>query len=197
MESRTVRDALTTPYVTTLIEVKARQLIRRPGFRRSELRDLEQELVAAVLRQAHHYDPARGSVNTFIDRVVETAAVAIIRRRMRLKRGTGRQPASLDVAFGDDETSLGDQATDEDRLRHRGGGNDEDVDLRIDVEEALTALGPVDRAVCRRLMLGESVSAAARGQGISRRQVRKAVETIRQALEDAGLKEFFGEADNF
>ncbi len=96
MDNDVIRDALTTPYVTTLIRVKALQLLKRPGFRRSERHDLEQDLRTQVLKMGHHYDPARGAVSTFIDRVVDSAAAMIIRDCRRLKRSVTMKIESLD-----------------------------------------------------------------------------------------------------
>ena len=96
MGTHTVHAALTTPYVTSLIRSKAGRLSRSSGFQRSEQGDLEQELTSHILKQAGHYDPARGSVNTFIDRVVTSAVAMVIRDRRRLKRGAGRRPISLE-----------------------------------------------------------------------------------------------------
>ena len=51
--------------------------------------DIEHDLIGHVLKQADKYDPDRAAVNTFIVRVVETAAAMLVRDRGRLKRAGG------------------------------------------------------------------------------------------------------------
>ncbi|MBE3123871.1 MAG: hypothetical protein IMZ65_03630, partial [Planctomycetes bacterium] len=81
-----VHAALTTKYVQTLIRIKARAVARQPGFSQSDQDDLEQDLAIHVLKQAHYFDPDRGSVRTFIARVVDSAVAMMLRDRRRLKR---------------------------------------------------------------------------------------------------------------
>jgi hypothetical protein len=192
MGTHVVHEALLTPYVTTLISVKACQLVKRPGFRRAERRDLEQELAAAVLKQTHLYDPARGAVNTFIDRVVTSAAAMIVRERGRLKRGAALRTVSLDATPRRAKThrqALGD-LVDAGRVHRRVGDCDvSELDLAnqaADLTTVLASLDPQLQEIARRLAAGNE-AAVARDMGISRRQVRNAVAQIRQRFEEAGL----------
>ncbi len=73
-------------YARTLIRVKAKQLVRQPGFKRSEQRDIEQDLMVHLLAQADRFDPTRSSIDTFVDRVVDSGAGMLVRARKRLKR---------------------------------------------------------------------------------------------------------------
>ena len=57
---------IVTEYARTLIRVKAKQIVRRPGFSRSDQEDIEQDLVVHLLCQAERFDPERGSLNTFM-----------------------------------------------------------------------------------------------------------------------------------
>ena len=189
-----VHAALRTEYVQTLIRVKARKVTRRPSFSRSDQPDIEQELAAHVVRQAHLFDPARASIQTFIDRVVDSAVAMIIRDRCRLKRGAGLRVRSLaepDFDATGRETSLADNVGEADLCRRTRGTfhhEGEDRDWAIDVTQALSVLPPRVREIALRFAeLGEEC--AARSLGISRRQVRKAVAEAREALEAAGLSE--------
>jgi len=78
-----------TEYARTLIRVKAKQIVRRPGFSRSDQADVEQDLIVHLLCQAQHFDPDRGSLNTFISRVVDSAVAMLVRDRERVKRNPG------------------------------------------------------------------------------------------------------------
>ena len=67
-----------TEYARTLIRVKARQIVCRPGFSRSDTGDVEQDLYLHLLSQAQQFDPTRGSINTFIARVVDSAVAMLV-----------------------------------------------------------------------------------------------------------------------
>lgn len=189
-----VHAALTTPYVATLIRIRAGRLARRPGFRPAEREDLEQELAAAVLRQAGRYDPARGAVSTFIDRVVTSAAAMMARERRRLKRVADRQVISLDrthVTSPSQREAPLSQFVSEDDLRRRWGGHSTAAETGgappADVGAALAGLAPELRTLALRLA-GEGERAVAREMGISRRQLRKLIDDLRDALWHAGVR---------
>jgi DNA-directed RNA polymerase specialized sigma24 family protein len=80
-------EAILTAYVTALIRVKARQLVRDHLFRRSDEEDLRQELTLRLLKRARRYNPARASLHTFADRVVASLAATLVRERRRQKNG--------------------------------------------------------------------------------------------------------------
>jgi len=77
---------IVTEYARTLIRVKAKQIVRRPGFSRSDQPDIEQELLVHLLCQAKHFDPNRASLNTFVARVIDSAVAMLVRDRGRSKR---------------------------------------------------------------------------------------------------------------
>jgi RNA polymerase sigma factor (sigma-70 family) len=189
-----VHAALTTEYVQKLISIKARQLVRKPGFSRSDQPDIAQELVAHILKAAHLFDPARGSVCTFIARVVDSAVAMILRDRRRLKRAAGFRVLSLaDPAFsGTDRESTLAETIEEADLRRRCGGtcrrDDEDCVRTIDLAQILASLPPHLQEMAVWLK-EEREAAVARDLGLSRRQVRKAVSQIREAFEAAALAE--------
>jgi len=192
MGTEAAHAALTTPYVTSLIRSKASRLSRSPGFHRSEQADLEQELAAHVLKQAGHYDASRGSLNTFIDRVVTSAAAMIARDRRRLKRGAGRRAISLDqthVQKDQRQMTLA-QVVREDDLRRRCGGSvhdaQHDADLSADLARAMAALSQQEREVAARLTRAPE-AVVARELGISRRRMRSIVVAIGERFREAGL----------
>ncbi|HOD81753.1 MAG: Sigma-70 region 2 [Planctomycetes bacterium ADurb.Bin126] len=196
MGSHLVHAELTTPYVRKLLSLKARQLCRKRGFSRCDREDLEQELTVRVLRQASKFDPSRSSARTFIDRVVRSAAAMIVRERTCPTRGAGCPALSLETARADSgrggrRLALS-QIVREDHLRLRCGGEVNDplrqVELSEDLAPVYAALTPLQRKVASRL--GDLPDAAlARSLGISRRQLRKAADAIRERLTEAGLAE--------
>lgn len=186
------RDAVLTDYAHTLIPFKARQLSRRSGFTRSDEEDLEQDLWTALLSQAELFDPDRASIDTFIDRVVNSAVMMILRDRRRQKRANGFQAQSLSnpvYRCGPSTEPVDAELTAEDRCRYRGAFPVDESQLTADREAAQHALSEMPselRDVCRRVM-GGSISSAARELGRSRRQIRNVLAEARAYFERAGL----------
>lgn len=189
-----VVEALSTEYVRDLIAVKANQLTRRKGFRRHEQPDIEQELAAHVVRKARLYDPTRGSVHTFIDRVVNSAAAMLCRDRRRIKRAAGYRTVSLqDIHMGrlNRHMTLEDFLEGEDLCRRLAIEVQPERQAResaMDIRGVLVNLPPAVREVWIRLAEGTDASVS-REFGISRRQVRNIRAAIRRLLEESGLTE--------
>jgi RNA polymerase sigma-70 factor (ECF subfamily) len=182
-----------TDYARSLIRFKARQLSRRAGFSRSDRDDLEQDLWAALLAQADRFDPSRACLNTFADRVVNSAAAMILRDRQRQKRADGLQAQSLNAPLGRDgqPETLGCGLSEADHRRRIGTEPPDEAGRRDDadaVRHALASMAPHVADVCRRV-LGGSISSAAQELGTSRRQIRKALDAARPFLERAGYGE--------
>lgn len=191
MGDELVGRAVLGAYARKLIRFKAGQLARKSGFQQSEQEDLEQELTLHLLRQAHHFDPQRASLSTFIDRVVNSRVVSLLRDRHRQKRAPGYTAQSLDTPPADSvsPSDLAGSLTEADHCRRIGQSatsEERGRERTIDVSEALTRLSPELRDLCRRLMAG-SVASVARDLGVSRRQIQKAVGQIRTHFESMGL----------
>ena len=180
-------------YAKALIRTKARKLSALSGFTASDREDVEQELALHLIKQSHLYDPSRASWRTFATRVVETAAAMFLRDRRRQKRAAGYFTESLDQAVGDREggpSPLRDSLSEADLGRRTGTlPADESVEQRERtdaVRRALASLPPDLQAFC--VLLADGTEAGiARELGISRRQVRNALERIRRRFETAGL----------
>ena len=191
MSSEAVRAALTSEYVQNLLSTKSYQLCHRPSFRRWERPDLEQDLAVHVLRQAHHFDPSRACVKTFIARVVDSAVAMILRDRRRFKRAAGFRSRSLEEALFHSEKgagSLADLLDEADGCRRTGGNptpGQQYAELASDTQRVLSELPPPLQEIANRLINATEASIA-RDLGISRRQVRNAVETIRGCFRRAG-----------
>lgn len=189
-----IHAALLTPYVQTLIRIKARQLTRKPGFNRSEREDLEQDLAAHILKQCHHFDPARGCANTFIARIVDSAVAMMLRDRGRMKRAAGFRPRSLEEVMFHRKKGPGslEKLLDEaDGCRRTGRDTTSGqarAELASDMRRAFSKLSPPLQELAARL-IDAPEAAIARDLGISRRKVRDAVEMIQTHLQKAGLTE--------
>jgi len=125
MSTAAVHAALASGYVQKMIKVKACQLRRRPEFARTDLKDIQQELVTHILKRAPQFNPVRGAPTTFIAAVIGTAVPMMCRDRRRFKRAGAVRNTSLDACVleqdGEEEVevSLADQLSEPDRLRHR------------------------------------------------------------------------------
>jgi RNA polymerase sigma factor (sigma-70 family) len=186
------KEFILTDYAKTLIEFKARQLSRRRGIGQSDRDEIQQELWLAVVNQADRFDPSRASLDTFIDRVVNTGVAIVLRDRERQKRAMGFRAASLDTVLKDADCSkppLAAKITEDDHHRRLGTERRDEHDDRERAEAVASALGhmpPAVSDVCRRVM-GGSISSAAEELKTSRRQIRKSLDVARQHFQDAGI----------
>jgi len=190
MSSSQGNDFVLTDYARKLIRFKARQLCRLHSFSKSDEDDLQQELWVAVVNQAGKFDPARASLDTFIDRVVNSAVAMILRDRQRQKRANGFQTVSLDDSPADSHgnETLSAKVSEDDLARRVGTEPTDETDRRETAEAVASALSMMPdelRDVCRRVM-GGSISSAADDLETSRRQIRNALAAARPYFEQAG-----------
>lgn len=185
-----------TEYARTLIRVKARQLVRRPGFNRSETGDVENDLFLHLLNQAKQFDPGRGSINTFIARVIDSAVAMLVRERRREKRTpeTGVVVQSLEVMIDQADgppAPLGSTLSQADAERRVGGDSVSGIhlfELADDVAHLIDALPPELQAVCRARM-NRNRSETESDLGLSRRNYDAALELIREHFAQGGFGE--------
>ena len=190
------RDDVVNEYARTLIRVKAKQIVRRPGFSRSDTGDIEQDLYLHLLSQAQQFDPARGSLNTFIARVVDSGVAMLIRERRRNKRApaSGIVVQSLEVMVEQPDgppSPLGATLSQIDAERRIGGhsiSNTELFELADDISHLIDALPPEQQAVCRARMDRNRLETE-RDLGHSRRSLDAAMELIRQHFAQGGFGE--------
>lgn len=181
-------DALLTAYARYQIQFKARQLSGKIGFTPSDQPDLEQELTLSLIKQADRYDDTRGaSLDTFANRVIESAAKMILRSRRRLKRAAGYHAKSIeqDTVQVDGKNvpiSEGNEvATDDDAAHHAAG-----AEMQVVLQHVVDALPPFHAAVANHLK-EHSIAGTAEAMGVSRRQIYAAMAEIRLRCEQAGL----------
>jgi len=192
MDQAQGKEFVLTDYAKSLIKFKARQLSRRQDFQPVELEDIQQELWLALVKAAEQFDPAKASLDTFIDRVVNTAVAMLVRARQRRKRGNGFAVQSLDQELApasETPEPLAAAVSADDLSRRTGAVRHDEAVCREDteaVEHALAQMPEEMRNLCRRLM-GGTVASVARDLGISRRQVRKIIGSARPFFEWAGF----------
>lgn len=185
---------IVTEYARTLIRVKAKQLVRRPGFSRSDQPDVEQDLVVHLLCQAQHYDPDRGSLNTFIARVVDSAVAMLLRERGRMRRnpeGDAEVQSLAEMVPQPDgpPEALARLISQLDLERRTGGASLTDAqlfELVADVASVIPTLPPELQDICRSLLTRNRSETEAE-LGISRRGLQSAMVLIREHFVKSGL----------
>lgn len=174
-------------YAQTAIRVKARQLVRRPGFTVSDQEDIEQELTLHLLMKADQFDSDRSSINTFISQVVGSAAAMIVRKRERIKRcgGEGVEIKSLESTMIQSEgqsASLAASISSDDNYRRLGRepiSATEQFESAYDVANAIAELAPELQSVCRSLSVRNHRQTRSE-LGMSRRAFDAALVKIRE-----------------
>jgi hypothetical protein len=185
-------DIVSNPYAQSLIRIKARQLCRRADFNRSDLEDLHQEMRTYLLKVAHHFDPERASMETFIAHAIESCVRMILRGRWRDKRRINRASVSLEgteIAGEEESTSLWSVLRSEDQARRTGNTEHdliEEIDRRDAFAHVFSQLSDKKRELVVQVM-EHSKAGAARLRGTSRRQIDKELQAMRQMFIDAGL----------
>lgn len=181
-------------YARTIIRVKARQLVRRPGFTASDQEDIEQDLALHLLKQANLFDSNRSSINTFISQVVNSGAAMIVRKQQRIKRngGEGVEIKSLDstmIQFDGQPTPLGASISNTDNYRRLGRfplSEAEQSDWTHDVANAITDLTSELQSVCHSLSQ-RNYQQTRSELGMSRRAFEAAMPQIREHFSDLKL----------
>lgn len=149
------------PVARALIGHKARKLARSSGFTRSDADDIEQELALQAHQASGRFDPRRGNATTFYDAVLANKVRSIVDRARAAKRDRRRE-RPLDEAAPEPARSSR-------------------IDLKLDVDDALAALPPADRAMSAHFV-SDSLAGAARAARVTRQQARSARARIARHL---------------
>jgi RNA polymerase sigma-70 factor (ECF subfamily) len=165
-----------TPYLTALIEVKARQLVGKTGYTQDDIKDIEQDLTQDLLERLPNFDPAKATLNTFADRVVGRRICNLMRDRQADMRDWRREAFSLDEEIETDEGSTARHeffSQDKVDLRKEPGDRRrlERENLQMDMSAVLEGLTPELRRVAEMLMT-QSVAEVACELGIARSTFR-------------------------
>ena len=186
------KEFIVTDYARRLIRHKAQKLSRHALFRPADVEDVHQELWLAIVKQARRFNAERAALDTFIDRIVKSAVAMLVRDRRRYKRAGNFQTLSLSVEFSTGgKEAWAAHISEADHLRRLGVDTQGDIQRHEQAEAvaaAFAAMSPQLRDFCRQVIVS-SVSAAARHQHLSRRQVRRALVAVRSFLLDVGFFE--------
>ncbi len=195
MKPEAVTEVVTNPITSNLIRKKARQIVRRTGFSRSDLADIEQDLRAYLLEQLPRFDPSRGSLPSFVVRLVETRIRIILRDRRLIWRAAGFTAVSFErlVVTRDGDEIRGEAVVSESdldrRLSRHERSPEEEAALREAVAGVVASL-PEDIAELCRSVARDGVAATARRRDVSRRQIEKVLRSLRERFEIEGFDKF-------
>ena len=173
-------------YARRLIRTKARHLSRRADFCRSDEEDIAQDLTLHLLGQASQFDPTRANVNTFVSLVIDSGVRILLRMRGRMQRKPNNGEiqtleTTVDVPEGP-PAWLAKLISLADVERRTGASSKTELEAweeREALNHAMRHLPANLRRACQWLMT-EPPARAARGLGISRRQLRGWMKTIRE-----------------
>ncbi|NQU19765.1 MAG: hypothetical protein HQ567_00670 [Candidatus Nealsonbacteria bacterium] len=185
----------TIAYAKQTIQCKTRRLVGQAGLSSSDLDDLKQEMWADLLRRFSWFESDRAKAKTFIDRVVSHNISAIRKHRTRMGRDYRRNGGSLSDATKDDDGRIVEQAQviPEDAHDLRTGAETrstlEHVMLASDVKTVMASLPTPLRELCQ-LLKTETLAAAARKLGISRRAAQTRLAAVREHFEEADLCDY-------
>jgi RNA polymerase sigma factor (sigma-70 family) len=170
-------DRITIEFAWKVINSEVARYRQRGCIRSTHAEDVASAVMVHLVEAWGRYDPSRGPVEAFINQVVTTRLVSVLRERHSRKRG-GR--ARSLGCLGEEPA---DPAWSHDRWRRL-------TDLRMDLESVRRRLNPKQHSVCDQL-LRDLLAHAAKEMGIPRRTLRDNVAKIRRIFRDAGLEEYF------
>jgi len=183
-------------YAVRQIRRKARKLVGRYGFTRSDQGDIEEELAISVWRRLPEYDPTKGGLEAFLYWLIKRARHTLIERQTAAKRGGGSRPWSLDRTIrGPDGTpSSAAAVTQQSEARRRLNLAPEHFtatsDRRMALEAFLKGLDGELRGLCLRLMDGQSFTDIHLETGISRGSLYDRRAKLLQLMRQAGLRKY-------
>ncbi len=182
MGEDSLRDAIAGSRTQRLINSKAKSVVAKWGGTRTDTEDLAQFINLFLVRLVPTYTAERAGVGTFIDRGIDWGIRAYLREQRRDKRGRGRRLRSLDTPVRPGFLAGGD------RLQGTLEAASAKTVWLDKFHRVLAGAAPGDAAVARALMLTGSVLGASRELGVSRRQVEKAMERLRELFDRSDLE---------
>ena len=171
-----------------LIRIKARQLVGRYGFTKSDREGIEQELMRDLYQHLPRFNPKRAKRKTFINRIVDHAVVTLVRRQQAAMRDHRRNGGSLNEDLKAPDGRVTKRADTLNAEINRAGRSDMDGRLLVlDVRVAVAVLPQDLRDLAVRLQT-QSMAQAAREMGKARSVIYERVAELRRIFERAGLR---------
>lgn len=173
-------------YALRLIKFKVRRICRGRGISKSEEEVIEHDLRTHLKLRMARYDPSRGQVTTFIDRVVKRWLISYLRHRFADKRDPRREECGLNEPVLDAD---GREVDRHETTPEAASTRQRLQDLERDMAQVLARLPDELRAVALALAFGTQNSVGTE-LDVSRRAMPKAVDQLREIFRDAGLDQY-------
>lgn len=173
------------------IRYLASKLSRQNAVPGMDREDFEQDLVLDLLRRIGRHDPARASLETFAEHVIDNRVATLTRPCARLR--AERQQVSIDIA----PTGNGDEQTpgelSKESLTTAADAKPSDVEdvlsLRIDIDRFIGKLSPALR-LCAEIMGNGNVAEGASKAGLHRSTIYERLAQLRVEAAAVGLHEY-------
>lgn len=178
-----------------LIRYKAAQLVGKAGFRESDREDLEQQLTLDLLSRMRKFDPARSSLHTFADRVINHAVATLLAARQIAARDFRRIGPSLNEeieAAGGCRVPRAENVAEEDSfaMRTRVFRSDrEAAEMTIDLASVTAGMPDHLQLLCE-LLKSKTLSQISEITGRPRSSIQRDMAAIGRTLRAAGLEEY-------
>lgn len=186
---------LETGFAGRYIRKKARQLVGKAGFTRSDQLDIEQDLSLALYERFPRFDPTIAPWHAFVATVISRFAASLLAARHAQKRHSGCIAASLNAHSVGDDGHWSDlsQIVESRHVSAVTGHHTRDqfeLSLLRTELAAVTKRLPFDlKHLCFRLQ-HESVTEVSRRIRCSRTALYRRIGQLRQIFQEAGLNEF-------
>ena len=171
-----------------LVRSKAKQLVGRYGFTKSDRADIEQELMRDLCHHLPRFNPERANRKTFINRIVDHAVVTLVRRQQAAMRDHRRNGGSLNEDLKAPDGRVTKRADTLNAEMNRAGRSDLDGRLLVLDVHVVVAVLPEDLRDLAVLLQTQSMAQAAREMGMARSVVYERVAELRRIFERAGLR---------
>ncbi len=160
-----------------------------PGMDRE---DLEQDLVLDLLQRIGRHNPARASLETFAEHVIDNRVATLTRPCARLR--AERQLVSIDAPLSSNGTDTRPEQQPEDTpIISNSDANPSDIEnglsLRIDVERFIGKLTPALR-MCAEIMNNGNVTEGASKASLHRSTIYERLAVLRAEAAAFGLHEY-------
>jgi len=186
-------------YAIRNIKCRVRGLVGRYGITPEDRDDLIQQLFLEYLERIGGFDQGRGSYKTFVNCLIRNQAISVLRARKRqLQEATLCALPSTPAEDPDDETPAARAfELNEDACAMATGRASrpatELLNLRIDVDRAVTSLPPHLREIGSRVV-AEGVGDLSKALGRSQTRVYQMLWKIRAAFTELGVVPAVGDA---
>lgn len=187
------KEILSNEYIMTLIRCKAQNLIGKAGYLPCDLKDIEQELFMHLITRLPKFDPAKATIETFADRLVERKIADLMRHNRAKIRDYTRRSFSLNEELENEEgiTEIAETISQDEVDLRMGRYNctmEERMQLQMDIKLVMAGLPPKLLKIAEMLQ-SQTLSEIARELGIPRSTLcENHLVQLRKIFEEWGME---------